>query len=113
MCYFEKENSSPCVSKPNSVEEFPKVFNPPPQHPIYSCEFCGSNARYGHCCTPQVPLIYPEPGVLGLLGNGGGSHGGDVGRVEKEQGRVERCCRAWWEKKVRGEQYFQNVGGRQ
>nr|GEW69897.1 hypothetical protein [Tanacetum cinerariifolium] len=60
MCYSEKENSSPCVSKPNSVEEFPKVFNPPPQPPIYSCEFCGSNAQYGHYCTPQVPLIYPE-----------------------------------------------------
>nr|GEV15422.1 hypothetical protein [Tanacetum cinerariifolium] len=62
MCYSEKENSSPCVSKPNSVEESPKVFNPPPQPPIYSCEFCGSNAQYGHYCTPQVPLIYPEPG---------------------------------------------------
>nr|GEX81149.1 hypothetical protein [Tanacetum cinerariifolium] len=42
--------------------ESPNVFNPPPQPPIYSCEFCGSNARYGHCCTPQVLLIYPEPG---------------------------------------------------
>nr|GEY55811.1 hypothetical protein [Tanacetum cinerariifolium] len=62
MCYSEKENSSPCVSKPNSVEESPNVFNLPPQPHIYSCEFCGSNARYGHCCTPQVPLIYPEPG---------------------------------------------------
>nr|GEU62717.1 hypothetical protein [Tanacetum cinerariifolium] len=51
-------------------------------------------------------------GVLGLLGNGGGSRGGDVGRVEKEQGRRERCYRAWREKRVRGEQYFQNVGGR-
>nr|GEY64812.1 hypothetical protein [Tanacetum cinerariifolium] len=62
MCYFEKEYSSPCVSKPNSVEESRNVFNPPPQPPIYSCEFCGSNAQYGHYCTPQVPLIYPEPG---------------------------------------------------
>nr|GEU77294.1 putative ribonuclease H-like domain-containing protein [Tanacetum cinerariifolium] len=52
MCYLEKENSSPCVSKPNSVE------NPPPQPPIYSCEFCGSNARYGHCCTPQELAEY-------------------------------------------------------
>nr|GEZ14581.1 eukaryotic translation initiation factor 3 subunit B [Tanacetum cinerariifolium] len=41
--------------------------------------------------------------VLGLLGNGGGSRGEDVGRVEKEQGRGERCCRAWQEKRVRGE----------
>nr|GEZ59421.1 hypothetical protein [Tanacetum cinerariifolium] len=44
------------------VEESPNVFNPPPQPPIYSCEFCGSNAQYGHYCTPQVPLIYQEPG---------------------------------------------------
>nr|GEV79227.1 hypothetical protein [Tanacetum cinerariifolium] len=62
MCYSEKENSSPCVSKPNSVEESPNVFNPPLQPPIYSCKFCGSNAQYGHYCTPQVLLIYPEPG---------------------------------------------------
>ncbi|GJW45445.1 hypothetical protein Tco_0074244 [Tanacetum coccineum] len=27
---------------------------------MYSCEFCGNNARYGHYCTPQVPFIYPE-----------------------------------------------------
>nr|GEU33604.1 hypothetical protein [Tanacetum cinerariifolium] len=45
-----------------TFEESPNVFNPPPQPPIYSCEFYESNARYGHCCTPQVPLIYPEPG---------------------------------------------------
>nr|GEZ98985.1 hypothetical protein [Tanacetum cinerariifolium] len=61
-CYSEKENSLPCVSKPNFVDESPNVFNPPPQPPIYSCEFCGSNAQYGHYCTPQVPFINPEPG---------------------------------------------------
>nr|GEX94112.1 hypothetical protein [Tanacetum cinerariifolium] len=38
-CYFKKENSLPCVSKPNFVDESPNVFNPPPQPPIYSCEF--------------------------------------------------------------------------
>ncbi|GJW85002.1 hypothetical protein Tco_0158147 [Tanacetum coccineum] len=27
---------------------------------MYSCEFCGNDARYGHYCTPQVPSIYPE-----------------------------------------------------
>nr|GEY34975.1 hypothetical protein [Tanacetum cinerariifolium] len=61
-CYSEKDNSLPCVSKPNLVDESPNVFNPPPQPLIYSCEFCGSNAQYGHYCTPQVPFIYPEPG---------------------------------------------------
>nr|GEW49082.1 hypothetical protein [Tanacetum cinerariifolium] len=61
-CYSEKENSLACVSKPNFVDESPNVFNPPPQPPIYSCEFCGSNAQYGHYCTSQVSFIYPEPG---------------------------------------------------
>nr|GEU60308.1 hypothetical protein [Tanacetum cinerariifolium] len=51
----------PCVSKPNFVDETSNIFNPPPQPPIYSCEFCGSNAQYGHYCTPQVPFINPDP----------------------------------------------------
>nr|GFA32037.1 hypothetical protein [Tanacetum cinerariifolium] len=65
MCY--SKNSSPCVSKPISVEESPNVFNPPPQPPIYSCEFYESNAQYGHYCTPQVPLIYPERVIVKTL----------------------------------------------
>ncbi|GJZ83872.1 hypothetical protein Tco_0649045 [Tanacetum coccineum] len=28
---------------------------------MYSCKFCGNDARYGHYCTPQVPFIYLEP----------------------------------------------------
>ncbi|GKA50902.1 hypothetical protein Tco_0744098 [Tanacetum coccineum] len=56
------ENSFTYDSKPNFVDDSPNVFNPPPQPPIYSCEFCGNDARYGHYCTPQVPFIYPEPG---------------------------------------------------
>ncbi|GKB66511.1 hypothetical protein Tco_0927923 [Tanacetum coccineum] len=56
------ENSFTYDSKPNFVDDSPNVFNPPPQPPIYSCEFCGNNAHYGHHCTPQVPFIYPEPG---------------------------------------------------
>ncbi|GJU70137.1 reverse transcriptase domain-containing protein [Tanacetum coccineum] len=27
---------------------------------MYSCKFCGNDARYGHYCTPQVSSIYPE-----------------------------------------------------
>nr|GEZ50844.1 integrase, catalytic region, zinc finger, CCHC-type, peptidase aspartic, catalytic [Tanacetum cinerariifolium] len=61
-CYSDKENSVPCVSKPNFVDESSYNFNPPPQPPIYSCEFYRSNAQYGHYCTPQVPFINPEPG---------------------------------------------------
>nr|GFA64223.1 hypothetical protein [Tanacetum cinerariifolium] len=60
-CYSEKESSVPCVSKPKFVDESSKIFNPPPQPPIYSCEFCGSNAQYGHYCTPQAPFNNPEP----------------------------------------------------
>ncbi|GJT35687.1 hypothetical protein Tco_0926106 [Tanacetum coccineum] len=55
------ENSFTYDSKPNFVDNSPNVFNPPPQPPMYSCEFCGNDARYGHYCTPQVPFIYPEP----------------------------------------------------
>nr|GEZ03250.1 hypothetical protein [Tanacetum cinerariifolium] len=43
-CYSDKENSVPCVSKHNFVDESSKILNPPPQPPIYSCEFCKSNA---------------------------------------------------------------------
>nr|GEZ82424.1 hypothetical protein [Tanacetum cinerariifolium] len=62
MCYSDKENSVPCVSKPNFVDESSNIFNPPPQPPIYSCEFCRSNAQYGHYCIPQAPFNNPEPG---------------------------------------------------
>nr|GEY79942.1 hypothetical protein [Tanacetum cinerariifolium] len=61
-CYSDKENSVPCVSKPNFVDESSNIFNPPSQPPIYSCEFCRSNAQYGHYCTPQVPFINPKQG---------------------------------------------------
>ncbi|GJW33643.1 hypothetical protein Tco_0053675 [Tanacetum coccineum] len=60
-CYSEKENSLPYVSKPSFVDDSPNVFNTPPQPSMYSCEFCGNDARYGHYYTPQVPFIYPEP----------------------------------------------------
>nr|GEW93365.1 hypothetical protein [Tanacetum cinerariifolium] len=61
-CYSDKENSVPCVSKPNFIDESSNIFNPPSQLPIYYCEFCGRNAQYGHYYTPQAPFINPEPG---------------------------------------------------
>nr|GEW84067.1 hypothetical protein [Tanacetum cinerariifolium] len=61
-CYSDKEISAPCVSKPNFDDESSNIFIPPPQPPIYYCEFCGSNAQYGHYYTPQAPFINPEPG---------------------------------------------------
>nr|GEW24505.1 hypothetical protein [Tanacetum cinerariifolium] len=55
-------DSVPYISKPNFVDESTKIFNPPPQPPIYSCEFCGSNAQYGHHYTPQAQFNNPEQG---------------------------------------------------
>ncbi|GKA13171.1 hypothetical protein Tco_0692817 [Tanacetum coccineum] len=57
------ENSFTYDSKPNFVDDSPNVFNPPPQPPMYSCEFCGNDARYGHYCTPQVPLSIGKQGL--------------------------------------------------
>nr|GFA58674.1 hypothetical protein [Tanacetum cinerariifolium] len=47
-------DSVPCVSKPNFVDESSKIFNPPPQHHMYPCEFCGNDAYFGHYYTPQA-----------------------------------------------------------
>nr|GFA99551.1 hypothetical protein [Tanacetum cinerariifolium] len=60
---FHSEAESPFTldSTPTYVDESPNVFNPPPQSPVYSCEFCENDAYYGHYCTPQAPFIYPEP----------------------------------------------------
>nr|GEZ81823.1 hypothetical protein [Tanacetum cinerariifolium] len=85
-CYSEDGNSFTYDPKSNLVHDSPNVFNPPLKLPLYSCEFYGNDARYGHYCTPQemeldelikssvenlvlnpsesngVPLVYePEP----------------------------------------------------
>nr|GFA35239.1 hypothetical protein [Tanacetum cinerariifolium] len=59
---FNSDTDSPFTldSTPTYVDESPNVFNPPSQSSIYPCEFCGNDAYYGHYCTPQAPLIYPE-----------------------------------------------------
>nr|GEZ85105.1 hypothetical protein [Tanacetum cinerariifolium] len=59
--YSEDGNSFTYDSTSNLVHDSPNFFNPPSQPPLYLCEFCGNDARYGHYCTPQVPFIYPEP----------------------------------------------------
>ncbi|GKA34520.1 hypothetical protein Tco_0720949 [Tanacetum coccineum] len=59
-CNSGDENSFTYDSKPNSVDDSLNVFNPPPQPLMYSCEFCGNDARYGHYCTPQFPLVYEQ-----------------------------------------------------
>nr|GEW57506.1 hypothetical protein [Tanacetum cinerariifolium] len=48
-------------STPTYVNESPNVFNPPPQPPVYPCEFCRNDAYFSHYCIPQAPFIYPEP----------------------------------------------------
>nr|GEU53118.1 hypothetical protein [Tanacetum cinerariifolium] len=60
---FHSEAESPFTldSTPTYVDESPNVFNPPPQPPVYPCEFCGNDAYYGHYCTPQALFIYLEP----------------------------------------------------
>nr|GEW00969.1 hypothetical protein [Tanacetum cinerariifolium] len=61
ICYSEDQNSFTYDSTSNLVDDSPNVFNPSLQLPLYFCEFCGNDARYGHYCTPQVSFIYPEP----------------------------------------------------
>nr|GEX67220.1 hypothetical protein [Tanacetum cinerariifolium] len=61
-CYFGDESPFTCDSTPNIVDDSPNVFNPPPQPPKYSYEFCENDAYYGYDCPPQVPFTYdPEP----------------------------------------------------
>nr|GEU68240.1 hypothetical protein [Tanacetum cinerariifolium] len=60
-CYSEDGNSFTHDSTSNLVQDFPNVFNPPSQPQLYSCEFCGNDARYGHYCTLQASFIYLEP----------------------------------------------------
>nr|GFC52853.1 hypothetical protein [Tanacetum cinerariifolium] len=61
---FHSEAESPFTldSTPTYVDKSPNVFNPPSQPPVYPCEFCGNDARYGHYCTPQAKFNNPEQG---------------------------------------------------
>nr|GEY94773.1 hypothetical protein [Tanacetum cinerariifolium] len=54
-CYSEDGNSFTYDSTSNIVHDSANVFDPPSQPPLYSCEFYGNDARYGHYCTPHVP----------------------------------------------------------
>ncbi|GJZ65088.1 hypothetical protein Tco_0621784 [Tanacetum coccineum] len=61
-CYSESGNSFTYDSTPNSVNDSPNVFNPPPQpqYVPYSCELCGNDAHHGYDCPPQVPFVYNQ-----------------------------------------------------
>nr|GEU51281.1 hypothetical protein [Tanacetum cinerariifolium] len=47
-CYSGDENSFAYDSTPDFVNDSFNVFNPPSQPPMYSYEFCGNDAQYGH-----------------------------------------------------------------
>nr|GEV33072.1 hypothetical protein [Tanacetum cinerariifolium] len=52
-CYSRDESLFTCDSTPNIVDDSPNIFNPHPQPPKYSYEFCGDDAYYVHDCPPQ------------------------------------------------------------
>nr|GFA19397.1 hypothetical protein [Tanacetum cinerariifolium] len=60
---FHSDAESPFTldSTPTYVDESSNVFNPPPQPPVYPCEFCENDAYYGHYCTRHAPFTYLEP----------------------------------------------------
>nr|GFA38624.1 hypothetical protein [Tanacetum cinerariifolium] len=58
--YYKDGNSFTYDFRSDLVHESPKVFDPLPQPPLYSCEFCENDARYGHYCTPQIPVCYDD-----------------------------------------------------
>nr|GEV92103.1 hypothetical protein [Tanacetum cinerariifolium] len=60
-CYSGDENSFAYDSTRNFVDDSPNVFNPPPQPPTDSYEFCGNDAHYGHDCPPQDYTIAITP----------------------------------------------------
>nr|GEW33063.1 hypothetical protein [Tanacetum cinerariifolium] len=57
-CYSEDGNSFTYDSKSNLVDDSPNVFNLRLQTLIYSYEFCGNDAYYGHDCPLQFPVIH-------------------------------------------------------
>ncbi|GKA57548.1 hypothetical protein Tco_0756736 [Tanacetum coccineum] len=64
FCASRAGNSFAYDPNPNSFDDSQNLsdYPPQPQYQTYSCEFCGNDARYGHYCTPQVPIISnPEP----------------------------------------------------
>nr|GEX19893.1 reverse transcriptase domain-containing protein [Tanacetum cinerariifolium] len=61
-CYSGDEDSFVLDSTSNIVHYFPNVFNHPLQPSIYSYEFYGNDAYYGHDCPLQVLFTYdPKP----------------------------------------------------
>nr|GEV69810.1 hypothetical protein [Tanacetum cinerariifolium] len=59
-CYSGDKSPFTCDSTPNYVNDSPNIFNPPPQPPVYSCEFCENDAYYGHDFPLQIPVCYDD-----------------------------------------------------
>nr|GEU87716.1 hypothetical protein [Tanacetum cinerariifolium] len=59
--YSEDGNSFTYDLTSNLVHESPNVFDPPLQPSIYSYEFCGNDAYYGHNCSLQDCTIAITP----------------------------------------------------
>nr|GEU53356.1 hypothetical protein [Tanacetum cinerariifolium] len=57
-CYSGDKSPFTCDSTPNYVDESPNVFNPPPQPPVYSCEFCENDAQF---IKSIVENLVPNP----------------------------------------------------
>nr|GEZ26589.1 hypothetical protein [Tanacetum cinerariifolium] len=68
-CYSGNEDSFSQDSTPKFVNDSPNVFNPPPEPPTYSYEFCGNDAQYSHDCPPQVPCWDRVSKIKNALGN--------------------------------------------
>nr|GEW18050.1 putative ribonuclease H-like domain-containing protein [Tanacetum cinerariifolium] len=62
-CYSGDENSFAYDSTPNFVNDSPNVFNPPSQPPMYSYEFCGNDAQYGHDYPPQYNKLFSDEDI--------------------------------------------------
>ncbi|GJW39314.1 putative reverse transcriptase domain-containing protein [Tanacetum coccineum] len=61
ICTYDGENPIDFSTPYLFNESLNFSYHPTHSQPIL-CEFCGIDARYGHYCTPQVPIISnPEP----------------------------------------------------
>ncbi|GJU60966.1 hypothetical protein Tco_1238732 [Tanacetum coccineum] len=62
FCASGAGNSFAYDPNPNSCNDSQNFSDHPTHSQPILCEFCGNDARYGHYCTPQVPIISnPEP----------------------------------------------------
>ncbi|GKC43547.1 hypothetical protein Tco_1061269, partial [Tanacetum coccineum] len=62
FCASRAGNSFAYDPNPNFFDDSQNLSYHPTHYQPILCEFCGNDARYGHYCTPQVPIISnPEP----------------------------------------------------